>query len=180
MFENSIIKQFTAVIVKHEHNRRYKLILEIGLSKGFAPTRLIISIFHRLIGQYFESGILFISLANLHGGKRWLDVWERRRQAPLYSNQSPRWVYNAYHDRAYLYSGFSYWASQFKLFIQFIFNILTADVRIRRLAKMCKFFEPCHFPARFNQVRWDFFEYFSRLFNSLFFIGFYVIKFSIR
>ena len=37
---------------------------------GFAPTRLIISIFHRLIGQYFESGILFISLANLHGGKR--------------------------------------------------------------------------------------------------------------
>ena len=51
-------------------NRRNKLILEIGLSKGFAPTRLIISIFHRLIGQYFESGILFISLANLHGGKR--------------------------------------------------------------------------------------------------------------
>ena len=37
---------------------------------GFAPTRLIISIFHRLIGQNFESGILFISLANLHGGKR--------------------------------------------------------------------------------------------------------------
>ena len=28
---------------------------------GFAPTRLIISIFHHLIGQYFESGILFIS-----------------------------------------------------------------------------------------------------------------------
>ena len=90
-------------IGKHEHNRRNKLILEIGLSKGFAPTRLIISIFHRLIGQYFESGILFISLANLHGGKRWLDVWERRRQAPLYSNQSPRWVYSAYFDLAYLY-----------------------------------------------------------------------------
>ena len=57
-----------------DHNRRYKLILEIGLSKGMpvslSPTRLIISIFHRLIGQYFESGILFISLANLHGGKR--------------------------------------------------------------------------------------------------------------
>ena len=51
-------------------NRRYKLILEIDLSKGFAPTCLIISIFHRLIGQYFESGILFISQANLHGGKR--------------------------------------------------------------------------------------------------------------
>ena len=70
-------------IGKHELNRRNKLILEIELSKGFAPTRLIISIFHRLIGQYFESGILFISLANLHGGKRWLDVWERRRQVPL-------------------------------------------------------------------------------------------------
>ena len=28
---------------------------------GFAPTRLIISIFHHLIGQYCESGILFIS-----------------------------------------------------------------------------------------------------------------------
>jgi len=54
-----------------DHNRRYKLILEIELSKGFAPTRLFISIFHRLIGQYFESGILFISLANLHRGKRW-------------------------------------------------------------------------------------------------------------
>ena len=53
-----------------DHNRRYKLILGIGLSKRFAPTRLIISIFHRLIGQYFDSGILFISLANLHGGKR--------------------------------------------------------------------------------------------------------------
>ena len=51
------------------------------------PTRLIISIFHRLIGQYFESGILFISLANLHGGKRWLDVKERRRQALRYPNQ---------------------------------------------------------------------------------------------
>ena len=89
-------------IVKHEHHRRYKLILEIGLSKGFAPTRLIISIFHRLIGQYFESGILFISLANLHGGKRWLDVWERRRQAPLYSNKSPRWVYSAYFDLSIL------------------------------------------------------------------------------
>ena len=57
-------------IGKHDLNRRNKLILEIELSKGFAPTRLIISIFHRLIGQYFESGILFISLANLHGGKR--------------------------------------------------------------------------------------------------------------
>ena len=91
-------------IVKHEHNRRYKLILEICLSKGFASIRLIISIFHRLIGQYFESGILFISLANLHGGKRWLDVWERRRQAPLYSNQTPRWVWNAYFDLAILYS----------------------------------------------------------------------------
>ena len=56
-------------IGKHELNRRNKLILEIELSKGFAPTRLIISIFHRLIGQYFESGILFISLANQHGGK---------------------------------------------------------------------------------------------------------------
>ena len=53
-----------------DRGRRFILILEIGLSKGFAPTRLIISIFHRLIGQYFESGILFISLANLHGGKR--------------------------------------------------------------------------------------------------------------
>ena len=57
-------------IGKHDLNRRNKLILEIGLSKGFAPTRQIISIFRRLIGQYFESGILFISLANLHGGKR--------------------------------------------------------------------------------------------------------------
>ena len=57
-------------IVQHEQNRRNKLVLEIELSKGFAPTRLVISIFHRLIGQYFESGILFISLANLHGGKR--------------------------------------------------------------------------------------------------------------
>ena len=28
---------------------------------GFAHTRLIISIFHHLIGQHFESGILFIS-----------------------------------------------------------------------------------------------------------------------
>ena len=91
------------IIGAQDHNRRYKLILEIGLSKGFAPARLIISIFHRLIGQNFESGILFISLANLHGGKRWLDVWERGRQAPLYSKQSPRWVYNAYYDRAYLY-----------------------------------------------------------------------------
>ena len=41
---------FIENIVKHEHNRRYKLILEIDFSKGFAPTRLIISIFHRLIG----------------------------------------------------------------------------------------------------------------------------------
>ena len=53
---------FLLVIGKHDHNRRYKLILEIGLSKGFAPTRLIISIFHRLIGKYFESGILFICM----------------------------------------------------------------------------------------------------------------------
>ena len=76
-----------------DHNRRFKFIF--GLGKGFTPTRLIISIFHRLIGQYdgqyFESRILFISLANLHGGKRWLDVWERRRQAPLYPNQTQRW-----------------------------------------------------------------------------------------
>ena len=42
-------------IVQHEQNRRNKLVLEIELSKGFAPTRLIISNFHRLIGQYFES-----------------------------------------------------------------------------------------------------------------------------
>ena len=91
------------IIGVQDHNRRFKLIFEFGLGKGFAPTRLIISIFHRLIGQYFESGILFISLANLHGGKRWLDVWERRRQAPLYSTRSPRWVYSAYLACAYLY-----------------------------------------------------------------------------
>ena len=65
-------------IGRQGHNRRFKFNFEFGLGKGFAPTRLIISIFHRLIGQYFESGILFISLANLHAGKRWLDVWERR------------------------------------------------------------------------------------------------------
>ena len=53
-----------------DHNRRFKLIFEFGLDKGFAPARLIISIFHRPIGQYFESGILFISLANLHGEER--------------------------------------------------------------------------------------------------------------
>ena len=49
---------------------KFKLNFEFGLGKGFAPTRLIISIFHHLIGQYFEPGILFISVANLHGGER--------------------------------------------------------------------------------------------------------------
>ena len=99
-FKNTWLFQKSNYLGKHERNRRNKLILEIELSKGFAPTRLVISIFHRLIGQYFESGILFISLAILHGGERWLDVWERRRQAPLYWNQSPRWVCNAYYSRA--------------------------------------------------------------------------------
>ena len=65
-------------IGRQGHNRRFKLNFEFGLGKGFALTRLIISIFHRLIGQYFESGILFISVANLHGEERWLDVWEIR------------------------------------------------------------------------------------------------------
>ena len=37
-------------IGSQDQNRRYKLILKVGLSKGFAPTRLIISIFHCLIG----------------------------------------------------------------------------------------------------------------------------------
>ena len=67
-----LVKYMVIIVIigVQDHNRRFKLIFEFGLGKGFAPTRLIISIFHRLIGQYFESGILFISLANLHGGKR--------------------------------------------------------------------------------------------------------------
>ena len=35
---STIINPF---IVKHEHNRRYKLILEIDFSKGFALTRFV-------------------------------------------------------------------------------------------------------------------------------------------
>ena len=49
-FENFSIFSISSVIVKHEQNRRYKLILEIELSKGvpvsFSPTRLIIFFLH--------------------------------------------------------------------------------------------------------------------------------------
>ena len=41
-----------------DHNRRFKLFFEFGLGKAFAPTRLIISIFHRLIANQWLASIL--------------------------------------------------------------------------------------------------------------------------
>ena len=49
---------------------------------GFAPTRLITFVYRLVIGQYFKSGILFISAGQSGDGRqKWLDAWKRTQQS---------------------------------------------------------------------------------------------------
>ena len=63
-------------------NEAFQTLAEFFQIAGFAPTRLIIFVFRLVIGQYFESGILFTSAGQSGDGRRrWLDVWGRTKQS---------------------------------------------------------------------------------------------------